>query len=425
MTDIRRLNLGILAGTALAVSMTTLARAEMIYEDDVPATAPVAVATPVAPVVSESGRAEERTSLRQVIGASEKARNTVQTQLTQVNVGPARTYAEDETQNLSKSEMMRRERVREELKNEDLLHSRLEELRIRDEKRRMDELFKGQADAGAPLQEQIVVTPITERPGTAAAAPTVVTSTPVATTVTTVTSAASSSEDHSDKTIMTIQPRAGLGDMKTNDIYYNVRPRFATGVSLGLVASDNLSFELGYTYGEYGVTLASTNPYVINASAYGYTYSPETVALKQNVIDAGLKLHFLGPDAKLRPFIGGGGAYSISFLNYDQRILDQINRNPWLMGLGTDYEVNAFEGYLTGGLDLRVNKSISVGLTGRYYQVFSARERNSINNAAMYGSYYNPYYHGVTGQDQDKQYVGGSLARTAFYTIMGGVTFTF
>ena len=46
-----------------------------------------------------------------------------------------------EVQSLSKTELMRRERTRTELKNEDLLQERLEELRLRDEKKRTDQLL--------------------------------------------------------------------------------------------------------------------------------------------------------------------------------------------------------------------------------------------------------------------------------------------
>ena len=47
---------------------------------------------------------------------------------------------------------MRRERTREELKNEDILQERLEELRLRDEKRRTDQLLGTTSqDPNAPV----------------------------------------------------------------------------------------------------------------------------------------------------------------------------------------------------------------------------------------------------------------------------------
>ena len=60
--------------------------------------------------------------------------------------------SQPEVQSLSKTELMRRERTREELKNEDILQERLEELRLRDEKRRTDQLLGTTSqDPNAPV----------------------------------------------------------------------------------------------------------------------------------------------------------------------------------------------------------------------------------------------------------------------------------
>lgn len=456
----------VLAGILATVAMIPNANAELVYDAEAETASAI-----------EPPRVEERTTLRQAISASEKAQATlaqpaqtptqvivsqpapvvqapapVQTQYVQpqviqqpvvqqplpvapaayVQVGPAQTTESSEVQNLSKSELLRRERVRAELQNEDMLQQRLEELRLRDEQRRSEQLATGFSGAVggalpapaqvsatvAPIQEQVVVAPVTDRPGQAVTA----IAQPVAQDQVVLSSSAATLATETDRTILTIQPRAGIAEM-SGETLYDIRPRFSTGVSLGMVSSDNLSFELGYTFSEYGVALASSNPYAQTAYAYGYAQSAETVAMKQNVIDAGMKLHVLGPDAKLRPFLGGGAAYSISYINYDQRILEILNRDPVLRSsMASDYELNSYLGYLAGGLDLRVSKGVSVGALFKYYSVLSSRERSAINNPAIYGGYSNYAY---TGADADKQYVGGSLSKTSFYMMQGGVTFTF
>ena len=202
-------------------------------------------------------------------------------------------------------------------------------------------------------------------------------------------------------------------------------------------ATDNFSFELGYTYNEYGVSMASNNPFVLyrqqTATMYGSPAVFESVAMKQNVIDAGLKVHLLGVDSKLRPFIGAGGSYSKSFINFDQRVLADMNRY-YGRNISPDYEVSGFLGYVSGGMDVKVAKNISVGAEFKYYAVLTARENSNFSN--YYGAMYQPGYYGlVPGAwgvnpmnsmvGSDPAIAGGSLARSNFYSILGNVSFTF
>ncbi len=61
--------------------------------------------------------------------------------------------------------------------------------------------------------------------------------------------------------------------------------------------------------------------------------------------------------------------------------------------------------------------------------MLSSRENQSLNNAAIGGFYPGYFGYGVNnlyyGADLDKQILGGTLSRAAFYTITGDVTFTF
>ncbi|MEK6705697.1 MAG: hypothetical protein AAB116_02300 [Candidatus Poribacteria bacterium] len=461
------LGVGIFASLAILPQ----AKGELVYEND---------EKPVLQEQSEGGvveaptgatgtvrSVEDRDLTRHVLENAEKAQATV-------SKNEVASVGSTEFQNLSKSELMRRERMREELKNEDVLQERLEELRLRDERKRTEQIIGSQSISGAietlsgntamqqspSLQTQtadtltangarvteFVVPPVTERPGQQAMeAPKQINVAQMSMGTSGVVSnngaaqaantSVASTQIDTDKTVISIQPRAGLANMLGSN-YYNVRPRYSAGIGLGVGASDNLSFELGYTFSEFGVALNSTNPFVLNYQAWsnslGYSANLETVAMKQNVADAGLKLHFLGSDAKLRPFIGGGAAYSRSYINYDQKILSALSQGG-LQGLGRDYEISQFLGYLSSGLDVRMGRTVTFGAVFKYYSVLSSRENQNLNNMALYGAYpyynnynYNPYgayYSGLP--DADKQLVGGSLANASFYSAMAGVTFIF
>ena len=492
------------AGILTTVVMLPQARGELVYENDGQAGA-VLQAPVQAPVQqAQSPRAEDRQLMRQNLQTAERANATVQAQqlqpqavlapvaqapatqapaavvpvaVTPVVSAPAPQVAPatDELQNLSKSELMRRERVRTELKNEDILQERLEELRLRDERRRTDHLLGVQsgAEAAQPVgqvgpafqlpKEEVVAAPLTERPGQVQAvvqpvAP-VQAVQPVQPQVQVAsvqipapqdqfaashsTAVSSSVSENGEKTIVYVQPRFGISNFNGQQAY-DIRPRYSGGLTLGVGISDNLSFEAGYTYSEFGIALNSTNPLVIQAQmmagAQGYNGTFESQVMKRNVGELGLKIHLLGPDARLRPFIGGGGAYAKSFLNYNQNILTAIDSNPYYANsnLGRDYDLSQYLGFLSTGFDVRVSKAIAVGATFKYFTVLSSRQNQDINNLALAGGYqtagygYPGYYPGyaypyaTTGMpDYDKQTLGGSLAQNSFYSIEGAVTFSF
>jgi len=97
--------------------------------------------------------------------------------------------------------------------------------------------------------------------------------------------------------------------------------------------------------------------------AQGYTYNPSfsTYAMKQNVVDGGLKLNFLGPDAKFgRSW--RRAAYSKSFINYDSSIISSLQQ----MGLSTPRLIIMFSrsSDMSRPIDIRMSKSISIGAIG-------------------------------------------------------------
>ncbi|HTL12914.1 MAG TPA: hypothetical protein VL588_10525, partial [Bdellovibrionota bacterium] len=398
-----------------------------------PAPAPVAQPARLAPAPESLNAADpataDRAALRSVLETSERAQTAVAPQAAPAEAAPT-------VENLTKAELLRRERMRKELANEDLLQARLEELRLRDENKRSQELLNGQADAGTPAPGAPVAAPVETQvigevpPGLAPI--TTTQAAPVAATVPAATGAPAvgvvaetpaRSWDEPENTRVSIQPRGGFANMAgTQD--YTLNSRFAAGVGADIEVSDNLAFQVGYAYSEYGVSLQSTS-YTV-ATMQAYSRNPEPVVMKQNVADAGLKMSLMGRDSKLRPFLGGGAAFAKSFINYDERALQAL-RASGQTALAQDYDLSQFLGYLSTGFDLKLSKSVSVGATFKYYAVLSSRENQSLNNmGAFYSPYYNPYsYNYAYGQDADKQQVSGSLSRANFYSILGGVTFTF
>jgi hypothetical protein len=477
------------------------ARGELVYED----------ASNGAAAQADANRVEERGTLRQALGTAERARDTRQARAAQAQTaaqsqapvtvisqpqtvvsqplapqaapqsavvaevapeqyaGPAQAPQGDSVEdlrNMNKTELMRRARVREELRNEDALQERLEELRLRDEKRRTDQILGVSGATGAtgasnsnvslpaPLygevQEQAVSAPVTERPGEAPRSPQAVAPAQAQvqaqqaqaspkggvqlagiSSVNSVDQAASPSvmttsvdlDRPRDKSTFYVSPRAGLGAMSSQG-GYDINPKFAGGIAVGVSTSEYLSFELGYTYAEYGVSIASGNPIVQNIQATQYMYggnpSSNTLAMKQNVIDAGVKLHLMDSYSRVRPFLGGGAAWGKNYINYDQSILNNLRAaNPYgNNSLTSDYDMTSYMGYITGGLDVKMSQNISLNLMAKYYAVLSSSENSNLMNYA----FYNPAY---ASQTPEKQYVGGSMGKANFFTILGGMSFAF
>lgn len=376
------------------------ARAELVFEDQQPQAA------------------EERGSLRQALSAS------VKSEVTQ-NQNQAQSLSVPEVEHLSKTEMMRRERVREELKNEDLLQERLEELRLRDEKVRTKQIFsesstseKSAPVSGLPVQSEVV--------GAAVVSSDVVASAPTSPMVDRLQSSQASislSEMPSSpaSTRFTIQPRGGISSMYNTG--YEVRPHFSGGIAIGASASEHVSVEAGYTYSEYGLALGSTNPFVQQLqiqSGWNGSWTQESFGLKQNLFDLGMKLHFLGRDSVVRPYLGGGGAYGISFVNYSQTYLNAMNSSG-LQALAADSQINNFLGFLSAGLEVKISERIALGAMFRYYSILSslgASQPAAFGSYAGYGNY-------AASANFEKQAVANTVSQNSFYSVLAGLSFTF
>jgi hypothetical protein len=413
-------------------------------------------------------KVDDRESLRQVLTTSEKAQQTLQARPAAVTdpveatapipvpqqalTAPVVTSAPatEDVQNFSKTELLRRERVREEVKNEDILQERLEELRLRDEKRRTDQLLSAQPnsdqgvapDSGVPapavggVQTEGVVAPITERPGQPGTAPLPpgagqssasagygqqdqwTTSSTSAVGVST--TDYSNTQAGSQKTQFSLGGEFGLASM-SNVPGYNVNAHYSAGVKLGVTVSDNIVFLLGYRYSQYGIAVQPGSPYP--DVPYGYSIagqSQETFNLNQNVFELGLRLYVLGQDSRFRPFVGAGGGYAKSYLNYPSSVVGALNTYGG-NSFSQDYESSQFLGNLNVGVDVKVSPTVALTAAFNYYDVLSSSENQPLNSYAFYG--YSPGYY--PGFNYSKAVAGGSLAQANFYMLTGGVSFLF
>lgn len=422
------------AGLLIALAAAPAARAELVFDEDTQAVAQNA----------ESGaRANEREATREVLGSADRAQVSQAAVAVPAAVSAAPVAAPaapaPEVEHLSRAELLRRARLREELKNEDLLQERLEQLRLRDEQKRTGELAAGNATAMNPqlgsaptavpvgasaamIPTETVVAPVTVRPGEPAARPmseaiTVAQAAPMP--MSGVSMAADSIDPEAAKTVLTVAPRLGVAGMQ-GDAFVDVQSRFTTGLTLGAEISDHLSMELGYSYSEFGVTPFFGSPaFQLARAGTGGFFGANNAnyLLRQNLIDGGVKLHVMGRDSMVRPYVTGGGGYVQSSMNLDPMIIGQLQ----MLGLApfgvvtNDYSFSGVTGYLGAGIDLRLSKGVSVGVGGKYSTILSARENQRLFNQMFW----------LNQETLTQQVAGASLARSAFYLINASVTFAF
>lgn len=363
----------------------------------------------------------------------------------------------EDQKNLSKSEMMRRQRMREELKNEDLLTQKLEELRLKDEIKRTDEILGSgiskkaseQQDGNAreALQEQRVgsATQVTQASERGAQANPALASTAVGGNGAPTESGANQTvalmqpkeESEEESNRVSITPRFGTGSI-TNSIY-DVSAKLAAGLGIMVDVSDHIAFTAGYTYSSYSLGAGTAVSYGFGANN---TYL-QTVNMNDNVIDVGARGYLLGQRSKVRPFLGGGVAYRRGYVNYDdrtQKFLKSYYNSPTA---AQDVEISGFAGYVETGLDFKITKAISLTGSFRYFNMFSSSQSRPLDPAVFLNqngySYYgysgglSPYYgalgsNGYSGygySNDVRSQASDALAKNNFYQLMAGVTVSF
>jgi hypothetical protein len=227
-----------------------------------------------------------------------------------------------------------------------------------------------------------------------------------------------------EKLVIRLTPRAGVSSMRSPDANVLVRGRYSAGLSLGIEASESMTFELGYQFSEYGISLQPTYGFSWNSPTGTY----ESRALRQNLVDAGLKFYLLGSRSRLRPFVGGGGGWQRSFVNYDSRYRALVQAYSPTVGV-QDYEASSFVGQINTGMDVRISKSVSVGAQFRYNRVLGSNSSQQIPYNAMWGASgaYPGYGYGGAAAiaDPGNQIAGLQLQRASFYSVLAGVNFIF
>jgi len=196
-----------------------------------------------------------------------------------------------------------------------------------------------------------------------------------------------------------LAPVAGIASVMGNATV-DVLPQYAIGGRAGLLVSDSILVEGGYTY-----TLMNTSA-PLNGMLSG-SIPNNTLALKQNSMDAGVKLFFLGRDSRFRPFVGAGFGYTTSTLDYAQAYTGGASSQ-----YSTDFKINQFQGAGQLGAEFAFTRSIVATAAFKLSGVITSSDSMSDANAA-------------TTYDVSRQIAGDSLSHSATYigTIGLGVYF--
>jgi outer membrane protein W len=401
---------------ALTVVSVGIAQAELVLDEE----------------SATAAKVEDREATRKVVKSAQtvETQSAMETETVSAPVMLTTPPVVAESAPSSKSELVRRNRMREEMKNEDLLQQRLEELRLRDEQQRSEKLLKSSgltadedaekpaslsAGTAAPvMKEEQVVAPITE---------TLVQKDVVSTQQSSVTQMSVApvgdyaSETSKSGNTISIMPKVGFASISNSD-NYNFDSRFTAGLSLGFTVSEYVGLELGYAFSEYALSPGN------RAFAPGYSMASyyNQLEYKQNTFDIGMKLYFVNSNAKVRPYVGAGAAYSMGYVNYNKRTRDMMAMYPQF-GFGrdiTDYQLNQIMGTLSGGLDLKVSSKVSIGASYKYLLPISSYENSQLNNFGFSNGLIP-----MNAYDFTKEYARGSLRDSNIHLIQVGASFAF
>lgn len=419
----------VLAGVYAVSSPKTLA--DLVLDDDAPS----------------AQKVDDRDNLRKVVKTSQKAEEAAASESLSMSTAPVVVEASQEAAPIaSKSDLLRRARMREEMKNEDLLQQRLEELRFRDEQKRSAKLLKQSGldeddsaaaknvGTAAPVMQEQVVAPVAAPAASYQMAPApqyqqtqlqpisndaVKSSQSSAASVSTSMSEAPSEGKFVEekRSGIAIIPHVGFPFLKNSS--YDFESRYAAGLSLGFDVSDYVAVEVGYTYSDMGVRLGDS---VANYWAQYYGGSAQafrTLDYRQNVIDMTAKLYFVNNEARIRPFVGGGAGYSLGYVNYDQNTINFAKARG--LNLSDAYELKSFLGVLEAGIDFKISKNLSMGAVYKYYNTLSSSENDSL----YYGGFVNNGNVITSSANSQKDYVSGTIRDSNLQVVQVGATFYF
>jgi len=178
--------------------------------------------------------------------------------------------------------------------------------------------------------------------------------------------------------------------------------KYAVGADVGLLVSSNMLVEVAYTYSEQNLS----NPrYNTTSGILMGTGVSDVFTMKQNSIDAGVKLFFLGRESRFRPFFGGGFGYARSYLNYSSQYQQTLGYQPQYM---SDFITNQVTGFGQIGAEFAFTRSVVLTAMFKLDGILSSSTSASDSMSAQ-------------TYDPSKLEVGNSLSRTASYTIGAGL----
>jgi hypothetical protein len=211
-----------------------------------------------------------------------------------------------------------------------------------------------------------------------------------------------------------------FGKTNVNSSVYNIDSRYTAGFELEMDVETNFSLVFGYSYSQYDIGLAGSNPFVGYYQPYGYNGASNTLGYNQNLFELDGRVYLMRPEAKFRVFGGAGVGYNLGYLNYNQnQYVTSPYYNPYYNSGTTDYEVKSWLGILSAGANLNVSENVSLGALFKYALVFSSSQNQPLNNYA----FVNPGFN--YGATTDQAVVGGSLQKDNFYSILGTVKVAF
>lgn len=330
-----------------------------------------------------------------------------------------KSIAEEKAGKLSKAENLRRHRMRAELKNEDLLTQKLEELRLKEEMKRTEELLAQKTDLSAhpqavamtmtspPVQEQAVGSFQQEQSATVANAQ-----------IEAELKNQAVDSEATEQTHYSFIPKVGLSGITSSN--YDLQSQYSFGLGVQVDLIPQLVLAGSYTFSNYtlGAGKAVYFPMGFNANAL------QRLGMDDHLVDIGLRWYAM-KGTKVKPFIGAGLAYRRGFVNYDARTQAYVRQfDP----IGAqDVQIIGMANTIELGLDVELSKRFALTGSFKYFNMLTSRQSSPLNpnafvnpNTAMYYQNYGP----LSDINGNKTSTSTELSGNNFYQLMFGVMIT-
>ncbi len=179
----------------------------------------------------------------------------------------------------------------------------------------------------------------------------------------------------------------------------DVTPKMTTGMGIGFQLSGQVLLQASFKSFSVGTSqpLLNTGFSSSSTTTTVYDYSGQTGSL-------GARLFFLGREKRLRPFFGGGMAYTSSQLKYDS----SVNLFSYGPSIGATYQIKQWSGFGELGTEIGLNKNWVVLVSGRLDGVLS--QTSSADDTANLSQF-----------DLNQQEVGRQLTRATALSMTVGL----